>query len=287
MAPLHKFILSAAVLIISAKATSNQDTCSYHVDLSPSTDVTLQQHVTDEDTLTITLSFEGQGWVGVGFNRNGNMIGSTVIIGFPDEPIAQDVNPGRYYLGAKAINQINRVDTRGNRVNVAWSKGESTNQNSEDYEVAVKVDGTDDEDWRRSLYMPQEHHRLLAISDASIEQNETHTTLQFTRPLESSDGYMTKVHRDDLNTLIWAVGSSNQFGYHGSKRGSHTLNFTECSYGSLIDGKGEEEVPVSVTKSESAVSSGSFALGLDASFFYKRIALVSVCAYLFEAVVNF
>ena len=207
MAPVHKLILSAAVLSL-AKAASNQDTCSYHVNLSPSTDVSLQQHLTDEDSLTITLSFEGQGWVGVGFNRNGNMVGSTVIIGFPDEPLKQDVNPGRYYLGAKAINQINRVDTLGNRVNdVAWSKGESTNQNTETLssEVVVKADGTDDEEWRRSLYMPQEHHRLLTISDASVEQNETHTTLTFTRPLESSDSYMTKVHSGDLNTLIWAV----------------------------------------------------------------------------------
>jgi hypothetical protein len=44
---------------------------------------------------------------------------------------------------------------------------------------------------------------------------------------------MTAVTENDLNTLIWAVGSSNDFGYHGSQRGSHTLNFTSCPHGLL------------------------------------------------------
>ena len=34
--------------------------------------------------------------------------------------------------------------------------------------------------------------------------------------------------------MIWAVGSSNQFGYHGSQRGSHSINFTECLHGTLV-----------------------------------------------------
>ncbi|KAK1746002.1 hypothetical protein QTG54_003926 [Skeletonema marinoi] len=277
----------------SASELGSQDSCSFHLNLSPSTDVTLQQHLSGANTLTIALTLEGQGWVGVGFNRNGNMIGSTVVIGFPGEPLTQDLNPGRYYLGAKEMKQINRIDTSGTRVGVEWPKGLS--------DVSNDDDEGGDEEWRRSLYLPQDHHRLLAISDASIEQNSTHTTLKFTRPLQPSDSYMTQVHPNDLNTLIWAVGSSNQFGYHGSQRGSHALNFTECLHGTLVSlslndafeveeqkveeidvPEGSAQAKILELDSQKATSSGAY--GLDASLYHSFVIVMSMCYFVFGSV---
>jgi hypothetical protein len=297
----------ALALDLNSQQQQDDSSCSFHLNLSPSTDVTLQQHLSTGDNLvTISLSLEGQGWLGVGFNRNGNMIGSTVVIGFPGEPLVQDRNPGRYYLGAKDMKQINRVDASGTRVGVEWpkeAKGGSSDNNDEDEE--------DEPEWRRSLYLPQEHHRLLAISDASIEQNSTHTTLTFTRPLEppSDDEYMTKVHPNDLNTLIWAVGSSNEFGYHGSQRGSYTLNFTECLHGTLVSSSSsslllnddtreeveEKEVEMDVTEfgtspadynlemnsqTTAATSSGS-TLGVDVTLLYylRFMIIMTICSW--------
>lgn len=295
-------VLSLALDNIMNSHSQDQDdsTCSFHLNLSPSTatNVTLQQHHSGGNLLTISLSLEGQGWVGVGFNRNGNMIGSTVVIGFPGQPLTQDINPGRYYLGAKELKLINRVDANGTRVGIEWPQGwveENISNNDDDGESP---------EWRRSLYLPQaehHHHRLLAISDASIEQNSTHTTLKFTRPLEPSDSYMTKVHPHDLNTLIWAVGRSNEFGYHGSQRGSHTLNFTECSYGTLMSSQSSlllnddtreveveeqdvEDLPESGASreetlemnSQTSISSG--ALGLEVTL-YQLSCIISMAIY--------
>ena len=201
-------------------------------------------------------------------------------------------------MGAKEIKQISRVDASGTRVGAEWPKGLSDSSNDDD-------EGGDEE-WRRSLYLPQEHHRLLAISDASIEQNSTHTTLKFTRPLQPSDSYMTQVHPNDLNTLIWAVGSSNQFGYHGSQRGSHALNFTECLHGTLVssslndaleveeqkveeidvpepEGSAQAQAEILELNSQKATSSGAF--GLDASLYHSFVIVMSICYFVFGSVV--
>ena len=224
-------VVCCQFFVIPVLGNSNdvQDSCSFVVNLSPSTGITLIQHLSSKESLAISLSYEGNAWLGVGFNQDGNMIGSTVVIGFPDKPLEADVNPGRYYLGAKQENKISRVDASGTRLGVEWTTTEAS-------KAVTSYDDEDEEggeEWRRSLYFPQEHHRLLAIYDASIEQNLTHTTLSFTRPIKSSDKYMTAVSPNQLNTLIWAVGISNTFGYHGAQKGSHTLNFTECAHGAL------------------------------------------------------
>ena len=31
--------------------------------------------------------------------------------------------------------------------------------------------------------------------------------------------------------MIWAVGDSNDFGYHGNRKGSHTIHFESCPHG--------------------------------------------------------
>ena len=225
-------VIFVAPVVGSGSVSSNDESCSFELNInsSPIADVKIQQHVSNNKDVTISLSVEGKAWVAVGFNRDGQMVGSTVVIGLPGQPREPDINPGRYYLGAKDMKQINRVDGSGTRVGVEWKKSQVATEDTDN-------DGgngeEEEEEWRRSLYLPQEHHRLLAISNASLVQNLTHTTLSFTRPLASSDKYMTAVTENDLNTLIWAVGSSNDFGYHGSQRGSHTLNFTSCPHGLL------------------------------------------------------
>ena len=231
MAPLQRFLLLVLVCVLLVtvfSSDSSVESCSFelNVNSSPSADVVIKQHISNDEDVTVSLSVEGEAWVAVGFNRNGQMVGSTVVIGLPGQPREVDINPGRYYLGAKDVKRINRIDASGTRVGVEWRKPQAVAEDDGD-------DDEDNEEWRRSLYLPQEHHRLLSISNAILVQNLTHTTLSFTRPLASRDKYMTAVAENDLNTLIWAVGSSNDFGYHGSLRGSHTLNFTACTHGLL------------------------------------------------------
>ena len=150
------------------------------------------------------------------------MVGSTVVIGLPDD---DESSVSRYYLGAKVMNLIDMVGNNGTLVNAPWSTQSAA--------TGTKTDN-DDPEWKRSLYIPTSegnHRRLLETSNESIQQNDTHTTLSFTRPLRANDNdpYATSVQYDDLNTFIWAVGSSNDFGYHGGRRGSHTLQFSsEC-----------------------------------------------------------
>lgn len=233
MAPLQRFLLLVCVVLVTVFASgSSNESCSFklNVNSSPSADIIIQQYMTDDENVTVSLSVEGEAWVAVGFNRDGQMVGSTVVIGLPGQPREVDINPGRYYLGAKDVKQINRVDAGGTRLGVEWRKPQAV---TEDNGNVDSGGDEDDEEWRRSLYLPQEHHRLLTISNAMLEQNLTHTTLSFTRPLASSDKYMAAITENDLNTLIWAVGNSNDFGYHGSLRGSHTLNFTACPHGLL------------------------------------------------------
>lgn len=227
-------VIFVAPVVGSGSVSSNDESCSFELNMnsSPIADIKIQQHISNNKDVTISLSVEGKAWVAVGFNRDGQMVGSTVVIGLPGQPREPDINPGRYYLGAKDMKQINRVDGSGTRVGVEWKKSQVATGDT-DNDGGNGEEEEEEEEWRRSLYLPQEHHRLLAISNASFVQNLTHTTLSFTRPLASSDKYMTAVTENDLNTLIWAVGSSNDFGYHGSQRGSHTLNFTSCPHGLL------------------------------------------------------
>ncbi len=235
MAPLQRSLLLVCVCVILVTvfgSGSSNEFCSFklNVNSSPSADIIIQQYISDDENVTVSLSVEGEAWVAVGFNRDGQMVGSTVVVGLPGQPREVDINPGRYYLGAKDVKQINRVDASGTRLGVEWRQPQAVTKDNGNGDSGGDED---DEEWRRSLYLPQEHHRLLTISNAILEQNLTHTTLSFSRPLASSDKYMAAITEDDLNTLIWAVGSSNDFGYHGSLRGSHTLNFTACPHGLL------------------------------------------------------
>ena len=218
-----------------SQAGREEEDCSFHISLSRNPEVSLRQSLS-EDYITMALTFEGLGWIGVGFNQDGNMVGSTVVIGFPDKPITS-LNPSRYYLGSKSdLNQVDRVDVGDVLVDVQWRDPKPVVYGSEPKPVVYtgkEKDEDDGEDWKRSLIVPGEQHRILEVYNSTIQQNETHTMLVFTRPLTSKSEYMTSIHPNDLNTLIWAAGSSNKFGYHGSKHGSYSLSFTTCSHGGV------------------------------------------------------
>ena len=209
--------------------------CSFDFVLSESPYVVLRQlrYSDDRNDLAMKLVYEGLGWASVGFNRDGMMVGSSVVIGLPDRSITT-ANPGLYYLEAKEMDGIDLVNDNGALMDVAWNK------------INAQI-GEDDDDsipgeWKRSIFEPSNLRRVMEISNAFVYQNSTHTTLQFSRPMhlledsgsERGSGTSVSVHPDELNTLIWAVGISNDFGYHGLNKGSHSLRFTDhCSHGTL------------------------------------------------------
>jgi hypothetical protein len=178
-------------------------------------------------TIDIEMAYAGQAWVGVGYNRDGRMVGSTVVIGFPDKPFIEGKNPGRYYLGNKNIKFIRPADSDDAPVTETGSRGD------DDWFV-----------WRRQLYDPgQMTERLLQISDASITQNDTHTILKFSRPLKIDDeNNATTVHPEDFNTFIYAVGRGNGFGYH-FHRGSRTIQFSNTCPQGIVSSFANESEP--------------------------------------------
>lgn len=187
--------------------------------------------------MSIELVYEGQAWLGFGFNRDGRMVGSTVVVGIPDEAEDEGTWNGstttearRYFLGDKDLFNIRPI-TAGAKTYYTPPWPASGDDDDDD-------GGNGDEIWRRQLEVlpaEREQRELLVIEDSSITQNETHTTLQFRRPLEADPerGVAVSVHPDSLNTFIYAVGSSNTFGYH-PLRGSHSFHFTSiCTHGTL------------------------------------------------------
>lgn len=66
------------------------------------------------------------------------------------------------------------------------------------------------------------------LFDHSIEQDETSTTLSFSKYIEEEGHNSIVVDTNEPMTLIYAVGVSNTFGYH-PRRGSFPVDFTlEC-----------------------------------------------------------
>jgi hypothetical protein len=157
-------VIFVAPVVGSGSVSSNDESCSFELNMnsSPIADIKIQQHISNNKDVTISLSVEGKAWVAVGFNRDGQMVGSTVVIGLPGQPREPDINPGRYYLGAKDMKQINRVDGSGTRVGVEWKKSQVATEDT-DNDGGNGEEEEEEEEWRRSLYLPQEHHRLLAM----------------------------------------------------------------------------------------------------------------------------
>jgi hypothetical protein len=130
------------------------------------------------ETLTVELVYEGEGWLGFGFSTSGHMIGSSAVIGLPDEPLSP-TNPGKYSLG-----------------------GHST--------AAVRL-------------MSDEAQTL---TDTSITQNATHTTMKFTKHLVE-DGELA-IDAYGENTFIYGTGVANALSQH-NRDGAFTMKLTPCA----------------------------------------------------------
>ena len=258
--------------------------------------------------LTIRLEYEGHGWLGFGFSPNGNsMVGSTVIIGLPDQPNEDGINPTKYYLADKLLSGIQAIHDDDSRsesespstsvpatasstsatsvtstaspttspstaapttspstvttipstntpttttgTTMSASPSTSTTNPSDrptSYTTSIPTESPtisleqesstsskpthwwEDPNWKRELRPAQEHRTLRIEPNASIEQNASHTILEFTRPLmlRNASSSLVPVFHDteaEFDTVIFAVGQSNQLGYHGTMRGARSM----------------------------------------------------------------
>jgi hypothetical protein len=227
--------------------------------------------------ITVQLTYKGQGWLGFGFNRNGEMVGSTVVMGEPIEPTAfandnetTTASAYRYFLAAKTLDSIQRSDTPDREVELnATGLGDApatSPPTAMPTPAPTKrlVPSSRPGDWRRVLkdpeLSPEYAHRVLSISDATVQQNGTHTILRFSRPLTEDNHTATvAVHPDSFNTFIYAVGSSNSFGYH-IHRGSRTI---QSNSSSCIQDQGQSEM--NITLSSSTFDAGNATISISKS----------------------
>jgi len=128
--------------------------------------LSLKQRVhPEEGWFTMQLSYEGYTWIGIGPSEDGGMIGTDAVIGRTDIPSDPSAS--------------------GERRNPAKYR-----MTSEDEEGAGVRPMDDD---RQTL------------EDASVEVNETHTILTFTKYLDEFDEL--SVPLDDAVTWVFAAGS--------------------------------------------------------------------------------
>jgi DOMON domain/Eukaryotic cytochrome b561 len=73
----------------------------------------------------------------------------------------------------------------------------------------------------------------LTLTETSIVQNDTHTVLAFTKPLVDWKEFIASTTAS--NSYIWAVGSSNELGWHG-QRGSGSIMLYPCNQGEVTSG---------------------------------------------------
>lgn len=76
--------------------------------------------------------------------------------------------------------------------------------------------------YEATSYSPPEASASQTLEDVSIMQNDTHTVMKFTKLIEE-EGEPT-VDLEGANIFLYALGSSNTFGYHGTDRGSFDVN---------------------------------------------------------------
>jgi hypothetical protein len=117
-----------------------------------------------DETLTVELVYEGEGWISLGLSQRGKMVGSYAVIALPDQPVGA-TNPGKYYMGGETVNTVRLMPTA-----------------------------------------------QQTLTDTSITQNSTHTTMKFTKPLVEA-GELA-ISATAQNTFIYATGFSNALSLH-------------------------------------------------------------------------
>jgi hypothetical protein len=162
-------------------------------------------HPVDE-TVTIQMVYEGQGWLGIGRSDNGKMIGGEAVIGLT-ETEQGPTNPGKYQMVSE--------------------------ENS-------------------GVYLFSDARQTL--QDANIVQDDTTTTLMFTKKLFEDGEY--SIPSDSASTWIYGVGRDNSFPAEHARYGTFDLQFPMCVETS-------DSTP-SPTSSSSSTSTGSPTLGASA-----------------------
>lgn len=252
--------------------------------------------------------YEGEAWLGFGFSESGQMVGSTVVIGLPDEPNEEGTNPGRFYLADKSVSAIQPVKGGISEQQAVLGTSEAPSESpttpaltqkpsstpsviptvssqpsaqpTSSFHPSVSIFPTAGPThiptaapqprptptqsptnwwcWRRELRSITDHdmaqkHRTLIIEQAAIQQNETHTVLQFSRPLQENG----QMWEGSFRTFLYAVGSSNEFGYHLIRgTGSMDLTVQTCAENSHAD-KNHESSPNEPSGSGNRLSSFS------------------------------
>jgi hypothetical protein len=162
--------------------TSGEMDCSLQSEMALlSNDRLTMRHVMNpiDETLTVELVYEGEGWLGFGFSSNGRMTGASAVIGLPDEPLGP-TNPGKYFMDGRTLGAVQLV--------------------------------------------PDQEQTL---TNTSITQNATHTTMKFTKRL-AEDGELT-ITANGQNTFIYATGVVNGLSPHDHD-GAFRMALTSCQF---------------------------------------------------------
>jgi hypothetical protein len=77
--------------------------CSFRGDPIAANDAVSFHHILNQvdKTLTVEVTYQGEGWVGFGISQDGLMPGSQVVIAKPDEAQGSS-NPGKYEISARS-----------------------------------------------------------------------------------------------------------------------------------------------------------------------------------------
>jgi hypothetical protein len=166
----------------SSTITSGEMDCSLQSEIALlSNDRLTMRHVMNpiDETLTVELVYEGEGWLGFGFSSNGRMTGASAVIGLPDQPLGL-TNPGKYFMEGRTLGAVQLV--------------------------------------------PDQEQTL---TNTSITQNATHTTMKFTKRLVE-DGELA-INANGQNTFIYATGVVNGLSPHDHD-GAFTMALTSCQF---------------------------------------------------------
>jgi len=99
----------------------------------------------------------------------------------------------------------------------------------------IAIGGVNDDGW--SFYFGDRHGTgyneppLDESQDYTLNlvvQNDTHTTLGFSRLLNTGDAVNDFEIKDEETTIIWAFGSTDSIEYHRGTRGQYTTNLLQA-----------------------------------------------------------
>jgi hypothetical protein len=158
----------------------------------------------DRQLLCSELEYEGEGWLGLGVSERGDMSGSTAVIGLPGTT-DDTTKPG--------------------------TTDDTTNPNPGLY----SLDGKENS----SVQLLSDDLQTILLGASIIQENGL-TVLRFaTYVNDSNEDFAIKV--PGVTTFIYAAADSNEFGYHGMKRGSLSLVLSNAKSWKKANKQNEEQ----------------------------------------------